>query len=320
MSRTAERGSGHRGPARRRVRGWFGTAFAVALLAAVVGSWVRLGTTTPIVTVATGSMVPTLHIGDIALMESLHGRPPHVGEIVVAPVPVDVQRQLHYPPSVTHRVVEIKGGMLTTKGDANPVKDPFQVPVSSVHIRLVRVIPGAGRFVRFLVSPFGIIWVIIGAVLLAGPKLVEAARGDTPTVRVATADGAVLGELLVAVREYGEHLQSHTAILKAMSEASQDLSAVVARLEEQTIVPSVAERPPRHARRSSASAPPAMGERQPAHAARRAPVDRGGPERQPAHVARPAVPGPAGAPRRPAPARDFAPPAPPSAPPAPPRD
>src|SRR5579871_4019260 len=239
MSRTAQRGSGQRGPARRRVRSWVGTGFAIALLAGIVGSWVRLGTTTPLVTVATGSMVPTLHVGDIALMESLHGKPPKVGMIVEAPVPIDVQQHLHYPPTVTHRVVEISGVMLTTKGDANQAKDPFQVPLSKVHYRLVRVIPGAGKFVRFLVSPFGMIWLIVGAIVLVGPKLVEAARGDVVPVGLTTADGAVLGELLVAVQEYGEHLRSHTAILQAMSQASQDLSTVVSRLEQQSSAPAV---------------------------------------------------------------------------------
>src|SRR5579862_1466975 len=227
MSRSAHRGPVSGRPARRRVRGWIGTGIAVVVLALVVGAWVRLGTTSPIVIVETGSMVPTLHIGDVALMESLHGKPPKVGEIVVAPVPPDVQAQLHYPPSVTHRVYAFKDGMLTTKGDANPTPDPFQVPLSVVHMRLVRVIPGAGQFIKFLMSPFGIVWMMVGVIALVGPKLIELARSDGPSV----ADSAVLGELLLAVREYGEHLRSHTAILQAMSDASKELSSVVSRLE-----------------------------------------------------------------------------------------
>ncbi|HWW43580.1 MAG TPA: hypothetical protein VN180_00770 [Acidimicrobiia bacterium] len=197
----------------------------------IVGSWIKLGTTSPIVTVQTGSMVPTLHIGDMALMESLHGQPPKLGEIVVAPVPIDVQRQMHYPPSVTHRVVEIKQGRLTTKGDANAVKDPFSVPLSAVHTRLVTVIPGAGRFVRFMLSPFGILWLVFGAVVFLGPKLLDLLRDGMVPVAVGTSDSATLAELVLAVREYGQHLQSHTAVVQAMADASRDLSAVTARLE-----------------------------------------------------------------------------------------
>jgi signal peptidase I len=225
-------GSGSGGPSRRRrVRGRIGTGLATLALILIVGSWIRLGTTSPIVTVQTGSMVPTLHIGDMALMESLHGRPPKLGEIVVAPVPIDVQRQMHYPPSVTHRVVEIKQGRLTTKGDANAAKDPFSVPLSAVHTRLVTVIPGAGRFVRFMLSPFGILWLVFGAVVFLGPKLLDLVRDGMVPVAAGTPDSATLAELVLAVREYGQHLQSHTAVVQAMADASRDLSAVTARLE-----------------------------------------------------------------------------------------
>ena len=46
-----------------------------------------------------------------------------------------------------------------------------------------------------------------------------------------TADSTTLNELVLAVREYGQHLQSHTAIVQAMAEASKQLSSVAARLE-----------------------------------------------------------------------------------------
>ncbi len=236
---TVDGGLGSDGPARRRrVRQRAGGALATLMLLAIVGSWIKLGTTSPIVMVQTGSMVPTLHIGDVALLESLHGRAPKVGEIVVEPVPLDVQRNLHYPANVTHRVMKITNGMVTTKGDANAVPEPFSVPISKIHTRLVTVIPGAGRFLRFMVSPFGIIWLVVGGVLFLGPKVLELMRdGVTPLPAVAGAgagDNATLDELVLAVREYGQHLQSHTAIVQAMAEASRQLSSVAARLELRT--------------------------------------------------------------------------------------
>ncbi len=250
MSGKPNGGSGPEGPARRRrVRGRIGGAVATLLLLLIIGSWIKLGTTSPIVTVETGSMVPTLHIGDIALMESLHGRPPKLGQIVVAPVPIDVQQHLGYPAFVTHRVVKIANGKLTTKGDANSSDDPFQVPLSKVHLRLVRVIPGAGRFERFMLSPFGILWLVFGAVVFLGPKLLDLVRDGMTPMPAASGDNTTLGELVLAVREYGDHLRSHTAVVQAMAEASQHLAAVTARLEAGTAAaapppPPVAPAPP----------------------------------------------------------------------------
>ena len=230
MTSTTTSGLGLKGPTRRR-RVWakVGSTVGTMVVLALAGGWLYTGTASPIVTVATPSMVPTLHVGDMALMESLHGKAPKVGEIVVAQVPAAIQRQFQYPPTVTHRVVSIKNGRLTTKGDANSTKDPFDVPVSSVHLRLVTVIPGLGRFVRFLVSPFGLLWIGFGILIIAGPKLLQAIRGDQAPA--ASADQTTLGELVSAVGEYGHHLQSHTAILQAMSTASEHLAAVAGRME-----------------------------------------------------------------------------------------
>jgi signal peptidase I len=263
MKTAADGGMGSEGPSRRRrVRGRLGAAVATLVLLLIVGSWIKLGTTTPIVTVETGSMIPTLHIGDIALMESLHGKAPKVGEIVVAPVPIDVQQRLGYPASVTHRVVKIANGQLTTKGDANKTEDPFSVPLSSVHLRLVRVIPEAGRFERFMFSPFGILWLVFGGVVFLGPKILDLVRDGMVPVEVGTGDSATLGELVLAVREYGEHLRSHTAVIQGMAEASQHLAAVTSRLEAGTLAsqfsawPAPPVRPPLPPPAAALGAPP----------------------------------------------------------------
>ena len=55
MSRKARRGPVSGGPARRRVRGWIASGIAMTVLALIVGAWVRLGTTSPLVIVETGS-------------------------------------------------------------------------------------------------------------------------------------------------------------------------------------------------------------------------------------------------------------------------
>src|SRR4051794_28980375 len=159
MTGTPTGGRGPQGPARhRRVLGKVAAAVGLFLAAAGVAGLVQLGTWQPLVVVMSPSMVPTMHVGDVALMQNLRGRVPHVGEIVEVPVPVQVQQREHYPERVVHRVVEVDGGRLRTKGDNVGSPDPFDVPVTAVHRRLVRVVPGAGRAVSFAFSPFGLAW------------------------------------------------------------------------------------------------------------------------------------------------------------------
>ena len=230
MSSSTTSGQSHVGSARRRrVWGRIGSTIAILLLFGIIGAFYWLGTTTPIEIVATPSMVPTLHVGDVVLVERLR-RPPQVGDIVEAPVPLLVQQQFRYPPAVTHRIVKIKNGRITTKGDANSAPDPFDVPISQVHRHLVTVLPWAGRLLGFITSPFGLIWLVFGVVLLFGPALLEALRGPMP-VGAGIGDSLALQELIAAVNDYGVHLKTHTAILHDMAGASRQLSSVASRLE-----------------------------------------------------------------------------------------
>src|SRR5438105_11964816 len=118
MSTPPAGGRGPKGPARRR-RVWGKVAGALGLFVAAAGAagLVELGTWQPLVVVMSPSMVPTLHVGDVALMQSLRGRLPHVGEVVEVPVPIRVQQAQHYPERVVHRVFRIRDGRLQTKGD-----------------------------------------------------------------------------------------------------------------------------------------------------------------------------------------------------------
>lgn len=84
--------------AARRPVGGVSAVLAVGAVGALLGGWAWIGTISPVATVVTGSMTPTFHVGDLVVMGSLRGAP-KVGEVVRAPVPVDVQRRLGYPPA-----------------------------------------------------------------------------------------------------------------------------------------------------------------------------------------------------------------------------
>jgi signal peptidase I len=90
-----------------------------------------------------GSMEPTYFDGDWLLVEPLAGsRPIRPGEVVVA------RRDHHL---VTHRIVELRNGMVVTRGDACVRVDP-PIPAGALLGRVIEARRGSGlrRFVRRL--------------------------------------------------------------------------------------------------------------------------------------------------------------------------
>lgn len=100
--------------------------------------------------VLTGSMEPTLHPGDVILM-----RPPF-GEIKPGMI---VTYQVERRP-ITHRVVEVRGDMLVTRGDNNDKNDPWLVPVSKVIGVPLVSIPYLGYVFEFIRQPLGLALVV----------------------------------------------------------------------------------------------------------------------------------------------------------------
>lgn len=99
-------------------------------LVAVVGLVALRGCT--LVRVGGGSMSPSLETGDVVIVQ--HGVPASVGDIVLFRLDGDNERTLH-------RVSDVTGGGLVTRGDANPVADRRCVPRPSVIGRVRWVIP-----------------------------------------------------------------------------------------------------------------------------------------------------------------------------------
>lgn len=146
------------------------------LVATVAGGLAYLRTWPPMAIVESGSMVPTINIGDVEILKHLDG-PPKVGEIVVIHVPDAVRARFGYPPVVTHRIVKIaRNGNITTKGDALKTVDPFITQRGTVTEQVIAVIPQAGRIFGFFTSTWGMLWLAIGALLLVGLPLLDRRR------------------------------------------------------------------------------------------------------------------------------------------------
>lgn len=75
--------------------------------------------------VTSGSMEPTFKKGDLVFMQNILIQP-KVGDIIIFP---DPQKNVvsNKPVTVTHRIIEMKGDTIRTKGDSNPRADSWKI-------------------------------------------------------------------------------------------------------------------------------------------------------------------------------------------------
>ncbi|NPB00278.1 MAG: signal peptidase I [Crenarchaeota archaeon] len=103
----------------------------------------KIGIGTPWAVVGSYSMVPVLDIGDIVLLKPINPYNLHVGQVIVYIAQVYGERL-----EIVHRIYEIyryDGKILIrTKGDANPVPDPWMVRPSQIRGVVYLVIPHVG--------------------------------------------------------------------------------------------------------------------------------------------------------------------------------
>ena len=107
-----------------------------------------------IANVLSGSMEPTFSKGALLLVKEEKQIEP--GQIVVYQSGQEL---------IVHRVIQIEGNLVTTKGDANEAADPV-FDASQIKGVVVGWIPFLGSLVSFLKTPVGIILLLICAVLL----------------------------------------------------------------------------------------------------------------------------------------------------------
>ena len=104
--------------------------------------------------VLSGSMEPTLSVGDLLIVQAQENY--EVGDIVVY--------QSGKMP-VVHRIMELDEEMVTTRGDANNTNDePF--PVGAIKGEVIAVVPGVGQVLWTLKSPVATVIMLVLAVLL----------------------------------------------------------------------------------------------------------------------------------------------------------
>ena len=135
---------------------------------------VGMGTTTPLVVVTSGSMIPALQVGDLLVLRGIPEDQLQVGNIIVFK---DNDPHFQTDNPIVHRIISIENvdGELRfyTKGDANASQDPGYRTYDEIIGVMVADIPYIGSVSMFLKTPEGIALIIIlFIVILVVPEFV----------------------------------------------------------------------------------------------------------------------------------------------------
>jgi signal peptidase len=119
---------------------------------------------TPLMVVTTKSMEPTLRVGDLIYVKGVAPSDLKVGDVITFKSPTKyVSGTL-----ITHRIVEISYEtneiIFNTKGDNNPVTDPWTVTASDIIGRQTFVVKGVGNYFLWMQTPAGL--TTLGAALV----------------------------------------------------------------------------------------------------------------------------------------------------------
>ena len=106
--------------------------------------------------VVSGSMEPTIHIGDLILIDTKN-REYHVNDIVTFK---DVNGDF-----VTHRILYLEGSEMVTKGDNNNTEDASMSTKDIVGKYVLRI-PNAGKVMASFKTPFVMVMVLIIGILI----------------------------------------------------------------------------------------------------------------------------------------------------------
>jgi len=129
---------------------------------------------TPLMVVTTKSMEPTLNAGDLIYVKSVAPSDLQVGDVITFKSPTKyISGTL-----ITHRVVNISYETneidFKTKGDNNPVTDPWTVTASDIIGRQTYVLKGVGNYFLWMQTPAGLTTLATVLVLyLFWPNIME---------------------------------------------------------------------------------------------------------------------------------------------------
>ncbi|NHV97248.1 MAG: signal peptidase I [Thaumarchaeota archaeon] len=139
------------------------TVFLVLIFWA--GLTFALGTSSPAYVVSSGSMIPTLNVGDIIVVKDKDSfKSLQVGDIIVFHSPAGDGRV------IVHRIYSMNidqyGVAIYTKGDNNPAPDGWVVRESHYIGKVVFTLPYLGRITSIIQPPLNYILILFFIVLI----------------------------------------------------------------------------------------------------------------------------------------------------------
>ena len=173
------------------------TVFVIAIIVGVtLGGYgiftIAMGTTSPLVVVESESMLPTLEVGHLLVLQYRAADQIQVGDIIVF-------NAVYHDKPIVHRVVEIENVTIQpenitagtpeitelryyTKGDNNLQRDPMYRVHSDIIGVVILAIPYIGYVTLFLHEPYGLaIVLIIFLVLLILPEFFTKDKDEEPS-------------------------------------------------------------------------------------------------------------------------------------------
>ena len=124
--------------------------------------------------VQTNSMVPTLEVGDVILVQDTEPEDIHLGDIITYRA---LSGQLKGQ-TITHRVAlepEVRGGVYyyRTKGDREGASLDNEITFDQVEGKYVKTLPLLNKLYSFFLSPTGLVVFIAVIVLLFGYEMIS---------------------------------------------------------------------------------------------------------------------------------------------------
>ena len=142
---------------------WHSTRLLTVALA-LSGALIMLNVDRPFLMIAGDSMLPTLDLGDLVLIENPMPSELKRGDVIAFYPPVEAGNDV-----IIHRIVSITYGpdgrpVIQTRGDNVPQEDPFTLSRDDIKGRVIAKVPRVGLVTSILSNPFYIM--LIAAVLL----------------------------------------------------------------------------------------------------------------------------------------------------------
>ncbi len=120
---------------------------------------------TPVMVVVSGSMVPTININDLIIVQGVNPKTLKKGDIIVFHDPrFKIDPTCGEGHCIVHRIIQVintNPPQFKTKGDANMLPDPFTVDSEHVIGKVIFIIPKLGIIPRAFKPPYNYLLIVI---------------------------------------------------------------------------------------------------------------------------------------------------------------